>query len=39
MGNPALEGFGFGLAGTENEGVEAGFVDAVCILDSSMGVG
>ena len=31
VGNPALEGLGFSLARTENEGIQAGFVDNATI--------
>lgn len=31
VGDPAFEGFGFGLAAAEDEGIEAGFIDDSCI--------
>lgn len=38
MGNPALEGFRFGLAAAQDERVQAGFADETRYLFSPVGV-
>lgn len=39
VGNPALEGFGFGLSATQDERVQAGFVDNCSHLRAASLVG